>query len=73
MRIRRRTASIAATLSFAAACIGSTHAIEKPEELTVQKLPAWHPHEVFVVDISMPSMTDARIYLYDADAKKLLG
>lgn len=73
MRIRRRTASIAATLSFAAACIGSAHAIEKPEELTVQKLPAWHPHEVFVVDISMPSMTDARIYLYDADAKKLLG
>jgi methylamine dehydrogenase heavy chain len=56
-----------------AACIGSAHALEKPEELTVQKLPPWHPHEVFVVDISMPSMTDARVYLYDADAKKLLG
>lgn len=74
MRTRRRTAVIAATLSFAAAALScSASAIEKPEELTVQKLPPWHPHEVFVVDISMPSMTDGRVYLYDADARELLG
>jgi methylamine dehydrogenase heavy chain len=72
MRVRRRTAAIAATLSFAAA-YSNVQAVEKPEELTVQKLPPWHPHEIFIVDISMPSMTDARVYLFDADAKKLLG
>lgn len=73
MSRRRRAVAIAATLSFAAICTSGAYATEKPEELTVQKMPPWHPHEIFVVDISMPSMTDARVYLYDADAKKLLG
>ncbi|NLA16634.1 amine dehydrogenase [Burkholderia cepacia] len=73
MRTRRRTAVLAATLAFAAAWAGSANATEKPEELVVQKMPPWHPHEVYIVDISMPSMTDGRIYVYDADAKKLLG
>ncbi|WP_446903762.1 amine dehydrogenase large subunit [Burkholderia sp. YIM B11467] len=73
MRTRRRTAALAATLAFAAAWIGNAQATEKPEELVVQKMPPWHPHEVYIVDISMPSMTDGRIYVYDADAKKLLG
>ncbi|MBR8333598.1 amine dehydrogenase [Burkholderia ambifaria] len=73
MRARRRTAVCAATLAFAAAWAGSANATEKPEELVVQKMPPWHPHEVYVVDIAMPTMTDGRIYVYDADAKKLLG
>nr|WP_057927519.1 amine dehydrogenase large subunit [Burkholderia ambifaria] len=73
MRTRRRTAAFAATLAFAAAWAGNADATEKPEELVVQKMPAWHPHEVYVVDIAMPTMTDGRIYVYDADAKKLLG
>ncbi|MDS0792441.1 amine dehydrogenase [Burkholderia pseudomultivorans] len=73
MRTRRRTAAFATTLAFAAAACGGAHATEKPEELVVQKMPPWHPHEVYVVDISMPSMTDGRIYVYDADARKLLG
>ncbi|WP_175721505.1 amine dehydrogenase large subunit [Burkholderia anthina] len=73
MRTRRRTAAFAATLAFAAAWAGSAYATEKPEELVVQKMPPWHPHEVYVVDIAMPTMTDGRIYVYDADAKKLLG
>ncbi|ALV60365.1 amine dehydrogenase [Burkholderia cenocepacia] len=73
MRTRRRTAALAATLALAAAWAGSANATEKPEELVVQKMPPWHPHEIYIVDISMPSMTDGRIYVYDADAKKLLG
>ncbi|MGS0894575.1 amine dehydrogenase large subunit [Burkholderia stagnalis] len=73
MRTRRRTAAVAATLACAAAWTGIAHATEKTEELVVQKMPPWHPHEIFVVDISMPSMTDGRVYAYDADARKLLG
>ncbi|WP_321802262.1 amine dehydrogenase large subunit [Burkholderia sp. BCC1988] len=73
MRTRRRTAAFAATLAFAAAWAGSADATEKPEELVVQKMPPWHPHAVYVVDIAMPTMTDGRIFVYDADAKKLLG
>ncbi|WP_175816063.1 amine dehydrogenase large subunit [Burkholderia diffusa] len=73
MRTRRCTAAFAATLAFAAAWAGSAYATEKPEELVVQKMPPWHPHEVYVVDIAMPTMTDGRIFVYDADAKKLLG
>ncbi|KVE96108.1 amine dehydrogenase large subunit [Burkholderia vietnamiensis] len=73
MRKRRRTAACAATLALAAAWAAGAGATEKPEELVVQKMPPWHPHEVYVVDIAMPTMTDARIYVYDADARKLLG
>ncbi|VWB06921.1 amine dehydrogenase large subunit [Burkholderia seminalis] len=73
MRTRRRSAALAATLACAAAWAGSANATEQPEELVVQKMPPWHPHEVYIVDISMPSMTDGRIYVYDADAKRLLG
>ncbi|MBU9478630.1 amine dehydrogenase large subunit [Burkholderia multivorans] len=73
MRTTRRAAALAATLALAATSAGGAHAAEKPEELVVQKMPPWHPHEIYIVDISMPSMTDGRIYVYDADAKKLLG
>ena len=72
MRTRRRTA-VLATLAFAAAWAGSANATEKPEELVVQKMPPWHLARGHIVDISMPSMTDGRIYAYDADVKKLLG
>ncbi|MBN3818084.1 amine dehydrogenase [Paraburkholderia sp. Se-20369] len=73
MKTGRRTAAIAAALSCAAAWSCAAHAIEKPEELVVRKMPPWHPHQVFIVDMSMPSMTDGRVHVYDADAKKLLG
>ncbi|KAB0644410.1 amine dehydrogenase large subunit [Burkholderia latens] len=73
MRTTRRTAVCAAMLAFAAAWARSACATEKPEELVVQKMPPWHPHEVYVVDIAMPTMTDGRIYVYDAAARKLLG
>ncbi|KWA17724.1 amine dehydrogenase large subunit [Burkholderia territorii] len=73
MRTRRRTAAVAVTLALAAARIVSAYATEKPEELVVQKMPPWHPHQVYVVDIAMPTMTDGRIFVYNADAKKLLG
>ncbi|WP_321912166.1 amine dehydrogenase large subunit [Paraburkholderia sp. J11-2] len=69
MTIRKRAAATAAFLAFACAAT----AAEKPEELTIQKMPAWHPHEIFVVDPSGDAATDGRIYLYDADARKELG
>jgi methylamine dehydrogenase heavy chain len=73
MRASKRMMTVAATLLFAATCTGGANAAEKPEELVVQNMPPWHAHEIFAVDISMPSMTDGRVYLYDADEKKLLG
>ena len=73
MRTRRRTVQVAAALWLAAAYVGRAGALEKPEELVVLKLPPLHAHSVFIVDMSLSSMTDGRIYLYDADACKLLG
>ncbi|CAB3778339.1 Aralkylamine dehydrogenase heavy chain [Paraburkholderia caffeinitolerans] len=69
MTIRKRAAAAAAVLAFACAAT----AAEKPEELTIQKMPAWHPHEIFIVDPSGDAATDGRIYVYDADARKELG
>lgn len=69
MTIKKRAAAAAAVLAFACAAT----AAEKPEELTIQKMPAWHPHEIFIVDPSGDAATDGRVYLYDADARKELG
>ncbi|QBR03298.1 amine dehydrogenase large subunit [Paraburkholderia pallida] len=69
MTLSRRTAVASAVLALAC----HAHAAEQPEELTVQKMPVWHPHEIFVVDGALTSMTDGRVHVYDADASKLLG
>ncbi|MFL9945988.1 amine dehydrogenase large subunit [Paraburkholderia agricolaris] len=69
MNVRRRTTAVAAMLALAC----SAQAAEKPEELSIQKMPPWHPHEIFVVDANAPSMTDGRVYVYDADTMKPLG
>lgn len=69
MTIRKRAVAIAAILVFARIAT----AAEKPEELTVQKMPAWHPHEIYIVDPSGEAAVDARVYLYDADAREELG
>lgn len=69
MRLKRRAIAAAAVLALGC----SAQASEKPEELTVQAMPGWHPHEIFIVDGSAESATDARVYVYDADARKHLG
>jgi methylamine dehydrogenase heavy chain len=69
MKMKRRAVAAAAMLALGC----NAQAAEKPEELTVQPMPAWHPHELFIVDGSAESATDARIYVYDADARKHLG
>jgi methylamine dehydrogenase heavy chain len=69
MTIRKHATAAATVLAFACAAT----AAEKPEELTIQKIPAWHPHEIFIVDPSGDAATDGRIYVYDADARKELG
>ncbi|CAG4906090.1 amine dehydrogenase large subunit [Paraburkholderia saeva] len=48
-------------------------AVEKPEELTTAKMPAYSPHQVYVIDANFPSMTDGRVYVVNGDDGKLLG
>jgi methylamine dehydrogenase heavy chain len=73
MKRRRLAASMAAVLSGVLACQIQVHAAEKPEELTVAKVPPYSPHQVFVPDISFSSMTDARVHVFDADSNRFLG
>jgi len=48
-------------------------AAEKPEEVTTAKMPAYSPHQVYVVDINFGAMTDARTYILDGDSDRYLG
>jgi methylamine dehydrogenase heavy chain len=68
-----RTASILA-LSYGILTISvSTSAAEKPEDLTVAKVPPFSVHRPFVVDVSFSSMTDARVHVFDADTSRFIG
>lgn len=44
-----------------------------PDQLTVEKLPAPGPRWFHVVDVNFTSMTDARVHLFDGDARRRLG
>ncbi|WP_232470946.1 amine dehydrogenase large subunit [Caballeronia hypogeia] len=55
------------------ACHMHAGAAEKPEELTVAKVPPYNPHRVFVTDVSFASMTDARVHVFDGDTKRFVG
>nr|WP_238537940.1 amine dehydrogenase large subunit [Paraburkholderia atlantica] len=48
-------------------------ATEKAEDLTIAKMPAYSPHQLYVMDVNFSSMTDARTYVIDADNNRLLG
>ncbi|WP_373321069.1 amine dehydrogenase large subunit [Paraburkholderia flagellata] len=48
-------------------------ATEKAEDLTIAKMPAYSPHQVYVVDVNFSSMTDARTNVLDGDANRFLG
>ncbi|AQH01073.1 amine dehydrogenase [Burkholderia sp. KK1] len=71
MKLRRLAAAMGALLYGLLAC--QAHAAEKPEELTVAKLPPYNPHRVFVADVSFASMTDARVHVFDGDTKRFVG
>ncbi len=62
-------------LVIAGSAVMSAHAgaVEKAEDLTIAKMPAYSPHQVYVVDINFGSMTDARLHVLDADANRYLG
>ncbi|WP_232078038.1 amine dehydrogenase large subunit [Burkholderia sp. THE68] len=55
------------------ACQSHAGAAEKPEELTVAKVPPFNPHRVFVADVAFSSMTDARVHVFDGDTKRFVG
>lgn len=71
MKLRRLAAAMGALLYGLLAC--QAHAAEKPEELTVAKLPPYNPHRVFVADVSFASMTDARVHVFDGDMERFVG
>jgi methylamine dehydrogenase heavy chain len=48
-------------------------AVEKAEDLTIAKMPAFSPHQVYVVDVNFSSMTDARVHVLDGDTDRYLG
>lgn len=48
-------------------------ATEKAEDLTIAKMPAYSPHQLFVVDVNFGSMTDARVHVLDAENDRYLG
>jgi methylamine dehydrogenase heavy chain len=77
MKHRRRAAATAAAILALTygllAGQSQASAAEKPEELTIAKLPAYSPHRVFVADVSFGSMTDARVHVFDADAGRFMG
>jgi methylamine dehydrogenase heavy chain len=68
-----RTASILALSYGLLACHTQASAAEKPEELTIAKVPPFNPHRAFVVDVSFGSMTDARVHVFDADTSHFVG
>jgi methylamine dehydrogenase heavy chain len=72
MKRRRLAASMAAVMSGLVAWHLAS-AAEKPEELTVAKVPPYSPHQIYVPDISFASMTDARVHVFDADANHFIG
>jgi methylamine dehydrogenase heavy chain len=72
MKRRRLAASMAAVMSGLVAWHLAS-AAEKPEELTVARVPPYSPHQIYVPDISFASMTDARVHVFDADANRFLG
>ena len=73
MKLRRLAAAMGALLYGLLACQPHAGAAEKPEELTVAKVPPYNPHRVFVTDVSFASMTDARVHVFDADTKRFVG
>jgi methylamine dehydrogenase heavy chain len=68
-----RTASILVISYGLLSNMAQANAAEKPEELTVAKVPPFNPHRAFVVDVSFASMTDARVHLFDADTSRFVG
>lgn len=73
MEMRRLATAMGALLYGLLACQPHAGAAEKPEELTVAKVPPYSPHRVFVTDVSFASMTDARVHVFDGDTKRFLG
>lgn len=68
-----RAASLLALSYGLLACHAQASAAEKPEELTVAKVPPFSSHRPFVVDVSFTSMTDARVHVFDADSSRFIG
>lgn len=73
MELRRLAAAMGALFYGLLACQSHAGAAEKPEELTVAKMPPFSPHRVFVADVSFASMTDARVHVFDGDTKRFIG
>lgn len=73
MKRRRLATAMGAVLYGLLACQPHAGAAEKPEELTVAKVPPYSPHRIFVADVSFASMTDARVHVFDGDAKRFVG
>ncbi|BBU29583.1 hypothetical protein BTHE68_33170 [Burkholderia sp. THE68] len=73
MKLRRLAAAMGAVLYGLLACQSHAGAAEKPEELTVAKVPPFNPHRVFVADVAFSSMTDARVHVFDGDTKRFVG
>ena len=63
----------AAVLAGSAMMSLQAGAVEKPEELSVAKMPAYNPHQIYVVDINFSSMTDGRVHIVSGDDGKYLG
>ena len=73
MKRRRLATAMGAVLYGLLACQLHAGAAEKPEELTVAKVPPYNPHRIFVTDVSFASMTDARVHVFDGDTKRFVG
>jgi len=73
MKLRRLATAMGALFYGLLACQSHAGAAEKPEELTVAKVPPYSPHRVFVTDVSFASMTDARVHVFDGDTKRFVG
>lgn len=77
MRSTRSAVAVAAyvlALSYGVLAVATqSAAAEKPEELTVAKVPPDNPHRAYIVDISFGSMTDARVHVFDADTSHFVG
>jgi methylamine dehydrogenase heavy chain len=73
MKVRRLATAMGALFYGLLACQLHAGAAEKPEELTVAKVPPYSPHRVFVTDVSFASMTDARVHVFDGDTKRFVG